>query len=287
MHGRLRISFIYLGFPPVRLSRAFGSPTVAFAAAASLGSSSAGASSADSKFMVVGGRKAPAPATMGESDKQNAIVHWETVNIIWLCAQRLVADGKLNRAWRWTDCMHERKDDDRETVALPGAGAGAGGGAMARPPRPCRPLPFFSLRYWLSRLHVAAKLVLSLAGAGAAARPAMAAAPFSSPLLPARPVCPLHPQLAPRSQGGTPPTPSRSSSFVPASSAYLPVYHQRDREPPTSPRVLFLPSSQMAFNSACQEGNGQVGRRAVGVVGHGTARANWSGLGVRAEARVA
>jgi len=73
VQGQLRISFIYLGFPPVRLSWSFGSPMVAFAA--SLGSS-AGASSADSKFMVVGGRKAPAPeTTMGESDKQNGIVH--------------------------------------------------------------------------------------------------------------------------------------------------------------------------------------------------------------------
>jgi hypothetical protein len=66
--------FIYLGFPQVRLSWSFGSPAVAFS-----WGSSAGASSADSKFMVVGGLKAPAPATtMGESDKRNGIVHWET-----------------------------------------------------------------------------------------------------------------------------------------------------------------------------------------------------------------
>lgn len=104
----------------------------------------------------------------------------------------------------------------RASVALPAAGAGA----MARPPRPCRP-PFFSLRNWLSRLHVAAKpvVVLSLAGACPAMAPA---APFSSSLSPSSPSGPLlftrWPQLTGRA--GTP-----LRSFLCVS-----VYH-RDREP--------------------------------------------------------
>jgi hypothetical protein len=137
-------------------------------------------------------------------------------------------------------CMKEIMRAVSSAVALPAGAGGGGGGDMPRPPRPSRP-PFFSLRYWLSRLHVTAKVDFSRAGA----RPATPPAPcLSAPI----------PQLTRAQQRNVS---SKLNTFPPplATSCSLLLYN------------FLLPSRMgdwpLPFNSACQ-GKRQVARTGPG-----------------------